>query len=461
MTPPERKISSRRTAAALLATVFVTSSVLAAPPPAAAIAYPDSISSVSSQTRPDGVVLTWQSAGRNTSHYLLQTGLTSFSSGSQGRFPTTFRIPGTARSFLMGEVQLAQAGAAIGTGRHLYYRLSAVNVAGSSSATRAYPYLKAFMPPGLAAKKEGTVVRAATFNVRTAKATWDKRHWVKRKAQVATEIKDSEANVVAIQELSPGRQDGRDGSTKKVGRQTTSLVVELRKIGLGHFKLVRETQYKKPGTVHGTQGTRILYNSRTYELLSDCPEKTGRKNWNPACSIDLPIMTGDSGKAKRKAAYAAFEDRNTGKRFFVVSAHLDQRHSKVAATEQKYNALRDAQVKTILDRVDRVNTKNRAVIFGGDINSWQNNFVGHAPHDRLIANGYYDTVAATKQINLQYPTVNHFKLVLPPSEIGVGTRIDAVLVQGAQGSNLYWNKTSATDSERPSDHNLVAADIVL
>jgi endonuclease/exonuclease/phosphatase family metal-dependent hydrolase len=317
------------------------------------------------------------------------------------------------------------------------------------------------MPPGLAAKSKGTVIRAATFNVRTAKATWDKRHWMKRRGLVAAEIKASRADVVAIQEMSPGRQDGKDGSTKKVGRQTTSLVTEMKKIGLGHYKLVRESQYKKPGTVHGTQGTRILYNTRKYELLSNCPEKTGKKWWNPACSIDLPIMKTDSGKAKRKAAYAAFEDRSTGKRFYVVSAHLDQRHSKSLATEKKYNALRDAQTKTILDRIDSINTRNRPVIFGGDINSWQNNIAGDAPRDRLIANGYYDTIAATRQINVEFPTINHYKPVLERSSTGVGTRIDILAVQGSQGSNLYWNKTLERDTQRPSDHNLVAADIVL
>ena len=318
---------SRRIVAALSAAVFGAATLLIAPPSASAVADPDAITALSSEPNGDGVLVRWQSRGSNTDYYLLKTGLTSFSAASSGRFPTTIRVSALARSYRLNELDLARAGAAVGTGRQVYYRLYAVNQEGSSSKSRAYPAIRAALPPGLAAKKVGTVVRAATFNVRTAKATWDKRHWMKRKALVAAEIKASKADVVAIQEMSPGRQDGKDGSTKKVGRQTTSLLTELKKIGMGHFKLVRETQYKKPGTIHGTQGTRILYNTRKYELLSKCPEKTGKKYWNPACSIDLPIMKGDSGKAKRKAAYAAFEDKFTGKRFYMVSAHLDQRHS--------------------------------------------------------------------------------------------------------------------------------------
>ena len=452
----------RRLAAACTALVVAATGLMAVPQNASAAAYPAAITSLTSESEGDGILVTWQTSGANTDYFLIKTGLTSFSVGGTGRYSTTIKVPGGgARSYRLHELDLARAGAAVGTGRQLYYRLFAVNEDGSSTASRAFPVLRAAMPPGLAAKSKGTLVRAATFNVRTAKATWDKRHWVKRRALVAAEIKASGSDIVAIQEMSPGRQDGKDGSTKKVGRQTTSLVKEMKKIDRGYFKLVRETQYKKPGTKHGTQGTRILYNTRKYELLSNCPEKTGKKNWNPACSITLPIIKGESEKNRRKAAYAAFEDRDTGKRFYMVSVHLDHRHSKSAAIERKYNALRDAQTKTILDRIDAINTRNRPVIFAGDINSYQNNFVGNAPHDRLIANGYYDTVAAVERINLDFPTINHYKTVLPRSSVGVATRIDVLMVQGSQGANRWWNMTKERDSARPSDHNLIAASIVL
>ena len=452
----------RRRLAALTAALALTGAgLVAAPPAATAVAEPGAITVLESAPNSDGILLNWRASGANTDYFLIKTGLTSFSVGGAGRYSTTIKVSASARSYRLNELDLARAGAAVGTGRQLYYRLFAVNQEGTGSRERAFPVLRAAMPPGLAAKSVGTVVRAATFNVRTAKATWDKRHWVKRRGLVAAEIKASKADIVMIQEMSPGRQDGKDGSTAKVGRQTTSLLTELKKIGMGHFKLVRETQYKKPNTKHGTQGTRILYNTRKYELLSRCPEKTGKKNWNPACSITLPIIKGESEKNRRKAAYAAFEARATGKRFYAVSVHLDHRHSKSLATERTYNALRDAQTKTILDRMDELNTQNRPVIFGGDINSWQNNAVGNAPQDRLIANGYYDTVAAVQRINLDFPTINHYKTVLPRSSVGVATRIDVLMVQGSQGANLWWNMTKEVDAARPSDHNLIAADIVL
>lgn len=441
----------------------------AAPTPAAS-GSPASITALSGVAgeRPGEVIFRWQSSGANTTHFVLETGLTAFSRNSRslpahGRNTAYFRIDASKRTFVMNETQAAYAGAAVVTGRHLYFRLFAVNATRAGSPTVAYPTLQAVLPRAIAPKprSKGTYIRAATFNVRTARATTDKRHWMVRKAAVAKEIVDSRAHIVAIQEMSPGRADGKNGATTKFGRQTTSLLAELAKIGAGRFKLVRTTSYRKPGTKHGSQGARILYDSKRFELLSDCPERTGKRNYNPSCTIQMPILATDSETARRKAAYAAFEDRSSGQRFYMVSAHLDHRHSGNATTESRYNQLRGNQMRTVLAGMEQINTRNRPVIFGGDINSWQNNKIGHAPHDALIEYGYYDTVAATQHINLAYPTINHYRTALQRSTVGIGTRIDAVMIQGAQGSSLYWNKTTINDAARPSDHNLVAADVVL
>ena len=84
-----------------------------------------------------------------------------------------------------------EAGAPARSGNQLYIRLGAVN----KSVVRWYPKLKAVMPtvdggdvatiadfPGRAD------LRFATFNVRTAKATKDKRSWNARRADVARQI---------------------------------------------------------------------------------------------------------------------------------------------------------------------------------------------------------------------------------------------------------------------------------
>ena len=163
---------------------------------------------------------------------------------------------------------------------------------------------------------------SGTFNVRTARAH-DGRSWLSRAKDVAREIASRDPGVLAVQELGPGRADGSKGTTTGHLRQTTSLERSLKSvIGDSRYQLVRTTPYVKPGTNHGTQGTRILYDTRKFKLLVNCPEKTGSKNYNPSCGMNMPLRSSDSESLRRSAAYAKFADRKTGKRFWVVSVHL-------------------------------------------------------------------------------------------------------------------------------------------
>src|SRR3712207_2500292 len=64
-------------------------------------------------------------------------------------------------------------------------------------------------------------VRAATFNVRTARATSDTRVWLQRVDDVAAEILSRNVGIVMLQELGPGRADGRKAKIGTAIRQTT------------------------------------------------------------------------------------------------------------------------------------------------------------------------------------------------------------------------------------------------
>jgi endonuclease/exonuclease/phosphatase family metal-dependent hydrolase len=311
------------------------------------------------------------------------------------------------------------------------------------------------------ASSKPKVVRVATFNVRTARATQDKRSWLKRAPDVAREILARKPGVVALQELGPGRADGKKGTLKGRIRQTTSLTKTLRSLGGGRYKLVRETSYFKPGTKHGTQGARILYDSSRYTLKTRCPEKTGKRSYNTACAFDLPLAPGDSKEKLRSAAYAEFADRSTGHRFFVTSAHFDSRHSKNNKTEAKYNRLRASQARAVANKLARVNPKKRPVVFGGDINSWRTDRGRYAPHRALVAKGYRDTSTAKVRVNYAYTTVNHFDVKLKKSKSGNGTRLDVIMVKGGHGVKRYENKMAVVDRARPSDHNMGLADILI
>ena len=300
-------------------------------------------------------------------------------------------------------------------------------------------------------------LRVGTFNVRTARAH-DGRSWLQRAGDVAREIARRSPGVLAIQELGPGRADGTKGTTTGHLRQTTSLERSLRSVvGDSRYQLVRTTPYVKPGTNHGTQGTRILYDTRKFKLLSNCPEKTGSKNYNPSCSMNLPLRSSDSESLRRSAAYAKFANRKTGTRFWVVSVHLDDRHSSSLSTEKSYNALRGRQARAVYLKVNSLRKAGEEIIYAGDFNSWATNRAGDAPRKYLLGQGFYDTYGAESRINAKYPTINHFKTTLAAK----GVRLDYVLIKGSKHVLRYENVMKRVDSSRPSDHNLVLADVVL
>jgi endonuclease/exonuclease/phosphatase family metal-dependent hydrolase len=437
---------------------------LLASAPAEAAARPSKITSVKATPGPGAgeVTFRWQTEGKNTSAFKLETGLTSFSKSKSSSLPTSgrtakvFTISRTKRSWTMSAGQASAAGASTGSANHLYFRLSAVN----GSATRAYPNLQAVLPKAAAPKAKGSALRVASFNIRSAK-TGGSRQWLRRATAVAREIRDQNPGIVAVQELSPGRADGKKASTTGSVRQTTSLVNALRSVGAPKYKLVRETSYIQPGTTHNTQGTRILYDTSRYSLISKCPEKTGKRNYNGSCSMDLPKLGSDGRNAIRSAAYARFQDRRTGVRLWVASVHLDSRHSGNRTKEHTYEALRARQIQAVNARLAKLNTTGDKVIVAGDINTWQNNKGGYQAHDHMVRAGFFDAANAQTRVNLQYSTINHFKTHLKPGANGFGSRIDAIMVKGSRGAKRFVNVMKPVDSFRPSDHNMIVADLVL
>ena len=343
--------------------------------------------------------------------------------------------------------------------------LALAAAAATTLALVAAPSLAAEAAPTAAgsstATASGTEVRFATFNVRTSRADiGTSRHWLKRALSVAREIDSHNPGIVAIQELGPGRADG---STAKIGtapRQTESLVKALDSVGADRYKLTRTTAYVAPGTSHSTQGTRILYDTVKYKLISKCEEKTGKSNYNSSCAMDLPILSTDAMSKTRSAAYAEFEDRVTGKNFFVISVHLDDRHSTNLTTEKQLDTLRAAQAKAVQQKVASL-AGDEPVLFGGDINSWKTKAGSHAPYDYLTTQGFVDATVAPSRIDVQYPTVNHFKTTLKANTAGRQVALDVLMVKGAKGFNTYKNVLKVVDSSRPSDHNMVVSDLVL
>ena len=95
-------------------------------------------------------------------------------------------------------------------------------------------------------------------------------------------------------------------------RNQRRFVHALRSVGADEYQLVRTTAYVKPGTTHGTQGARILFDSSKVKLISTCAETTGKLNYNASCSIDLPRMSGDGKSETRSGASALVSGHGLG-----------------------------------------------------------------------------------------------------------------------------------------------------
>ena len=455
----------RRTLFALPAAAVIASMTLvSAPVQAAAPARPSAFTSVTARPGPrvGEITLRWSQAGLHTTGYVLETGLTAFSKTSAslprtGRQSHLVNISRSKRTLTLSAAQVAGLDAPVGSGNHLYFRLAAVNKGSGGTTLRYWPYLQAVLPKAQAPSASRGQLKVASFNIRTARATSDSRSWTQRAPDVARTIVGYGAGLVALQELGPGRADGKTGTLKGTPRQTNSLTTALDRVGGQKYDLVRSTPYVASGTPSNTQGMRILYDRTKYSLVSSCSDLTAKRSYSSSCSIVMPLMSGDSEKNRRRAAYAQFQDRASGKRFFFVSVHLDARHSDKRAEEVKLDALRKRQADAVSKALAKLNTRKVPVIIAGDFNSWQNNRVNNSPHDTLVAQGYYDTSAAVTRTNFQYSTYNEFKRTQPVASQGVGVRLDMILVKGASGASRFDNVTQVTDATRPSDHNLVGA----
>jgi endonuclease/exonuclease/phosphatase family metal-dependent hydrolase len=430
---------------------------VATPSQAAAIPTPNPFTAVSAVAGPGAgeVTMHWSHDGAHTSYYVMQTALSLFAQGSKGRDMHYFDFAASARSATLTAAQLASAGASVASANHLYYRFVAVDQTSAGEALRYWPWQQyAAVQP--AAVGSGTPLRIGSFNVRSA-AIHDSHTWLHRAPLVAAQIIAGAPNITAIQELGPGRADGVSGPSAGHTRQTTSLLQALAAQHGVWYRLVRTTSYTD-GT-EGSQGTRILYDSSRYHLISNCPETTSGHSYSSSCTILMPMLSSDASTTRSRAAFAEFQEISTGKKFIVVSVHLDSRHSSSASAEATYDALRATQLSTVMSYMTHVNPHLLPLYLAGDFNAYQYNPVGDRSHDALIANGYYDTAAAQSQVNVRYSTFNNFATTMPMNASGWGARLDVIAEKGATGAVRFQNLMKTVDSNRPSDHNMIVADV--
>ena len=245
-------------------------------------ALPGKITSVTARPGPlvGQVTLSWKTTGSHTTGFRLETALTSFSKTDKsmlrsGRYSRLTSIAKNKRSITLSATKVTQLGAGVASGNHLYYRFYALDTVNGKTTVRAYPYLQAVLPKAAGPKAKGTKLRVASFNV--PDGTSHHRHAVMAApgTRRGAEIKAHNPGVVALQELGPGRADGKSGTTDGTARQTTSLTAALDPANAGNYKLVRSTPYSPAGAATATQRHADSMTPRATRCSAAVPETTG------------------------------------------------------------------------------------------------------------------------------------------------------------------------------------------
>ena len=167
----------------------------------------------------------------------------------------------------------------------------------------------------------------------------------------------------------------------------------------------------------------------------------------------------------RYAVWAELRDRGTGKRMFFVSAHTSSAFSAYRG--------RATEVKTLMSRINRLNTARRAVIYAGDFNSHKNrgtysesarfgsqDTVGRA----FAAAGYYDSSDLARRLKRNnWNSYGGWRLK-PIRSVMWGDHVDHVYVKPSRSYVHEWMNAALYSGQRyssplPSDHRPVMAQL--
>ena len=236
--------------------------------------------------------LRWKGDGGYTDFYRITTALTPFGTPKTpavGHHSMTFRVSGKRHSLTLTPQQTAAAGAGMGSGRHLFFRILAIRKGEADSASRRYPFLLHTAIRGEHSTGNGTQMRYAAYSMRVATKDVPGHPWKKRQHLIARNIARVHPAVAALEELMPGMWDNRMGGV--------GLHKSLKQAGAGRYRLTRDTAYFP----NAPQDTKILYDPTKVQLISKCPTDV------PSCYIPLP-----DPDHQRVAAYAKFKDLALG-----------------------------------------------------------------------------------------------------------------------------------------------------
>ncbi|WP_336715162.1 endonuclease/exonuclease/phosphatase family protein [Arthrobacter sp. USHLN218] len=253
-------------------------------------------------------------------------------------------------------------------------------------------------------------------------------HWNTRKLTHLKTIKAKNPDVLLLQEAMNVNIPGT-ASTKAM----TDFQARLKTIG---YALDRTPE--KAGTKH--YWNRVAYKSSKYTVV-----KRG--------TFALPTP---AGQDRRGAAWVALKSKKTGKIFYAVSYHVDPKLPLTGSVSKT------AVLQTIDRQMKTINTRNRAVVVGGDMNSSFYQLPSNAPHEAFIKAGWTDTASSAAKTDFLYPTTNGYR----KQQTSTFGRIDYVFTKNIAGTASYENVLDIDAAGRlrstpASDHNMVLARLKL
>jgi len=308
-----------------------------------------------------------------------------------------------------------------------------------TSPTRWIKAPVAAVPPAA-----GRSVVLGTFNVRSwnlEKGASDPYAWGKRSARVYSTIVGSGAGVVAIQEASGSDDRGYGGKNERQYNRITSDLNGLDPAS--QWALSNSVPFKVDGGIgSGRQGTRIIYKSSEYTLLDEGFWKFDGIGADDICWIP----------------YAHLEQKATGLRFTVLSAHLTTGNDPKGSTNGPLWRVRNQQAQSIIDKVTAISSArpNEQVFVMGDLNSTIYTPQDNGVHRLFVRNGFYDAFASNTVTSGEYPTTNDFDFPVGPEP----HRRDYILSKGPlTGSYWYTNLAYTAAASAASDHFMQVAQL--
>lgn len=310
---------------------------------------------------------------------------------------------------------------------------------------------------------------AAAYNVRChncSSGLAEEKPWSVRRTAVAQTIVKADPDVVGLQEAQQSWLIREDGS--KQNKSQFEDLVDLLGSPWALASPARNNCVKSTSPTDcvyadqgASNGTKIIYRSDRLKRID-------------AGSVRLSQLFPDS--YHRYLAWAVFEQRATGQRFFFADTHLEPDND--LSGETLYHDHRAQQARDLLAAIAAKNTAGLPVVLAGDLASSRADNPTNAPYDVLTGGGLIDPLGNVKgvsapvnptvetRINTNYYSFNGWARTARRTTAQLnGVYVDYILTSPMRVEK--WETVVDVDAANrfigviPSDHNLIKATLWL